>query len=118
VLEMLQALYNEYKDDSSTGVVINGMKVVVLPAAMSKKQLFRKFIAEQGWKIEIIETKTNKMSKVKDWTLLPGFYATEQEAALHTGKVAGKKINHTTFAALWKEEFPHLKVVDGMMKGE
>ena len=57
------------------------------------------------------------MSKVKDWPLLEGFYTNEQEAASNHGKVAGPKVNNTSFAAIWKEEYPHLKVVEGMMKG-
>jgi cellobiose-specific phosphotransferase system component IIB len=115
---MLQSLYEEHSSSSMTDEVINGKKVVVLPPSISKKQLFRKFAADQGWEVTIIDRKTNKMAKVKDWPLLPGYYATEQDAALNHGKVAGEKINHTSFSLLWKEEFPHLKVVEGMMKGE
>ena len=102
---MLQALYDEHKAANSTNEMINGKKVVVLPAAMSKKQLFRKFIADQGWKVEMLDSKTGKMAKVKDWPLLPGFYATEQEATLHNGKVAGQKINHTSFDTGFKTMF-------------
>lgn len=115
---MLQALYDEHAATNTTDEVINGHKVVMLPAAFSKKQLFRKFVNEQGWNVEIVDRKSNKMAKVKDWPLLEGFYATEHEANANNGKVAGQKINHTTFAGLWKDEFPHLKVVEGMMKGE
>lgn len=118
VLAMLQALYDEHAAEHGTDEVVNGNKVVVLPAVFSKKMLFRKYMADQGWKVEIDETKQKKMANLKDWPLLEGFHLTEKEAKANNGKVAGQTINHTTFAGLWKDEFPHLKIVDGMMKGE
>lgn len=100
-----------------TNEVMNGKKVVVLPASLSKKQLFRKFVADQGWKVTITDRKKNTMAKIKDWPLMEGFYATAEEAALNNGKIAGSKVNHTSFTEIWKTAFPHLKVVEGMMKG-
>lgn len=99
---MLQSLWDEYavyEDDPH--------EIVLLP--FSKKNLYNTWIREQGWDVK---EESGRIAAYKDWELLDGFYATEEEAAANGGKVAGDKISYPSFFNIWKDEFPRLTVTE------
>jgi hypothetical protein len=116
--ESVRALLLSLLEEHGNGNAGDGLEEdVVLPPSFSKRQLWHRWIREQGWFVKILDRKKGAMAKSKDWELLPGFYASDEDAVDNGGKVAGQKMSFTNFAFLWRAEFPKLKVVDGMMKG-
>ena len=102
---LLQSLFDEYSEYDN-----DPREVVVLPSSYSKRQIWHDLMTEQGWRVNIDK---GKIAKAQDWELLPGFYATEADAAKHGGTVAGQKISYASFYVTWRDEFPRLKVVEG-----
>lgn len=105
VRALLQSLFDEYSEYDN-----DPKEVVVLPLSFSKRQLWHDWIKEQGWRVNM---EKGKIAKAKDWELLPGFYATEADAAENGGKVAGQKMSYASFYVFWRDEFPRLKVIEG-----
>jgi hypothetical protein len=108
---LFQSLMDKYGNENEPDGDVN------LPPSYSKRSLFRTWIQDQGWHVEITDRTKQTMKRIKDWPLLEGFHATEAEAAEKGGKVAGQKMTMTNFVKTWREEFPQLKCVEGMMKG-